>query len=187
MTSKQLAAACSVSQRTIYNLKARFPEQVPASFGDVDGWKRIVEANRTVVAGKRNAPRRDPELASDHSRYVAARADRTESLAASERIRLEITRRNTISRAEVEVEFGRIASIIRARLLKMLNDLPSALLGLDEAAIHKVASEKLAYAMRDLKLLDTFLAPKDGQKLNANSLKPGTPDTAGPNRCRLNC
>jgi hypothetical protein len=105
----------------------------------------------------------EPSRAERSFRYIAARADRTESLAASERIRLELTRRNVIPRAEVELEFGRIATIIRGRLLKMLNDLPSALLGLDEAAIHRVASEKLTYAMRDLRLSDAFLAQKEGK------------------------
>jgi hypothetical protein len=39
----------------------------------------------------------------------------------------------------------------------MLNDLPSALLGLNEADIHRVMSERLEFAMRDLRLSDDFL------------------------------
>ena len=156
MTSTELAAVCGVSQRQIYNLKTKFPSEVPASFADVDGWKKFVDAHRVVVAAKRHAPRSNPDVQTDHARYVRARADRTESLAAAERIRLELSRRSVIPRIQVETEFARIAALARGRLLRMLNDLPSALLGLNEADIHRVLFERLNHAMRDLKLSDDF-------------------------------
>jgi hypothetical protein len=70
--------------------------------------------------------------------------------------RLELSRRSVIPRVQVETEFARIAALARGRLLRMLNDLPSALLGLNEADIHRVMSEKLEHAMRDLRLSDEF-------------------------------
>ena len=121
MPSTQMAEACGVSQRQIYVLKTRFPKEVPASFNDVDDWKKFVDAHRVIVAAKRHAPRSDAGLQSDHSRYIAARARRTESLAESEAIRLAITKRNTIDRLEVEREFARLGSLMRGSMLKLLS------------------------------------------------------------------
>src|SRR6478672_11439268 len=101
MTSTACAKYCGVSQRTLYNLKAKFPDTVPLTFDDAEGWKRVVEANRVTVSTRRHAPRSSTETQSDHSRYIAARARRTESLAESEAIRLAVTKRNMIDRLEV--------------------------------------------------------------------------------------
>ena len=81
MSSKDLASACGVSQRQIYNLKTKFPKEVPASFADVAGWKKVVAAHQVIVAQKRHAPRSHPGEHSDNARYIAARARRTEALA----------------------------------------------------------------------------------------------------------
>ena len=67
VTSTQIAEACGVSQRQIYNLKTKFPRETPASFNDVDEWKKFVDAHRVVVAAKRHAPRSDAGLRSDHA------------------------------------------------------------------------------------------------------------------------
>ena len=62
------------------------------------------DAHRVTISAKRHASRSTPDMQSDHARYVRARADRTESLAAAERIRLELSRRSVIPRVEVEKE-----------------------------------------------------------------------------------
>src|SRR6185436_2761359 len=116
MSSKDLASACGVSQRQIYNLKTKFPKEVPASFADVAGWKKVVAAHQVIVAQKRHAPRSHPGEQSDNARYVAARARRTEALAEAEHIRLRATKRDMIPRIEVETAFSTVANRVKARL-----------------------------------------------------------------------
>jgi hypothetical protein len=154
---QELATHCGVSLRHIYNLRTRFPNEVPQDFNDVTSWKNFIEARRSVVDKKQHAPRATLDVQNNHSRYVAARARKVELQVEAAAIDLEITKRNYISREVVKVEFARIAALARGRLLRMLNDLPSALLGLNEADIHRVMSAKLEHAMRDLKLSDDFL------------------------------
>jgi hypothetical protein len=156
MTSTELAAVCGVSQRQIYNLKTKFPSEVPASFNDTDGWKKFVDAHRVVVAAKRHAPRSNPDVQTDHARYVRARADRPKVW-----LRLSASAWNYRGAALFHAFKSRPSSVgslqLYERLLRMLNDLPTALLGLNEADIHRVMSEKLEHATRDLRLSDDFL------------------------------
>ena len=44
----------------------------------------------------------------------------------------------------------------------MINDAPSALLGLNEADIHRVLEEKVTFALNNLALPDDFFEPKKG-------------------------
>ncbi len=111
-----------------------------------------------------HAPRSPVEVLSDHARYTRARADRMTYLAEADRLKVEITKRHVIDRAEVESEFARIASRVRGRLLRFANDCPTMLLGLSAVDIHRVVSEKLEYAMRDLHLEDSWLEPQKGHK-----------------------
>jgi hypothetical protein len=112
MTVAELASYCEISVRQVYNLRSKYPEA--PSFNDAPAFKKFVDARRVVVAEKKHAPRSSAEAQTDHARYVRARADRTESLAAGERIRLELTRRGVIDRAEVEAEFAQCARMVKA-------------------------------------------------------------------------
>ena len=75
---------------------------------------------------------------------------------------LEVTKRNIISRSEIEATVASIATRLRARLLRVINDAPSALLGLNEADIHRVLEEKVTFALNNLALPDDFFEPKKG-------------------------
>jgi hypothetical protein len=132
MTVLELAKFCSCSPRQIYVLRAKFPDEAPP-FKESEKWKDFVVAHKVVTSGKRHAPRRTPDLQSDHARYIAARADRTESLAASERVRLAVTKRDMIPRIEEEAAFITVANRLKARLRRLVNDAPSILLGFQQA------------------------------------------------------
>jgi hypothetical protein len=160
MTSTELATLCGVSQRQIYNLKTKFPKEFPASFEDAEGWKRFVEAHRVVAATKRHAARSDAGTQSSNARYVAARARRTESLAAAEAIRLAITKRSVIDRAEVEREFARLGRLIRAQMMKLLADLPCSLYGQDAPDIEPILRDRFTAAMNNFVLPEGFLEPQ---------------------------
>ena len=164
MTSKQCAAFCGCSVRSLYNLRERFPDEVPKTFEDGPGWKRVYDAKKLVPGRKKHAARSSVDLRSDHERYVHFRANRTQSLAEADALKVAITQRNVIDTSEVEAQFSMIASRVRARLHRMCNDLSSALLGLSEAAIYKVVSEKMEHACRDLHLSDDFLEPRKGRE-----------------------
>jgi hypothetical protein len=164
MSSKDLASACGVSQRQIYNLKAKFPKEVPGSFSDVAGWKKVVAAHQIVVAQKRHAPRSNPGEQSDNARYVAARARRTEALAEAEHIRLAITKREVISRGEVIREFARAGSMIKAHILRLAADAPCALEGLSSAEIDQWMQAAIRRPIEDIKLDPNFLKPQKNQK-----------------------
>lgn len=163
VTSKELAALCGVSQRQIYNLKTKFPKEVPASFEDVTGWQKVVSAHQIVVAQKRHAPRSHPGEQSDNARYVAARARRTEALAEAEQIRLAITKREVISRAEVEAEFCRAGRMIRAHILRLAADAPCALEGRSAAEIDEWMQAAIRRPIEDIKLDPNFLKPRRTQ------------------------
>jgi hypothetical protein len=160
MSSKDLATACGVSQRQIYNLKTKFPKEVPASFDDVAGWKMVVAAHQVVVAQKRHAPRSHPGEQSDNARYVAARARRTEALAEAEHIRLAVTKRDLIRREEVETAFSTVANRVKARLRRLVNDAPSALLGLNEYEIHATLGEQIEVALNEITMDKNFYKPR---------------------------
>jgi hypothetical protein len=160
MSSKDLAAACGVSQRQIYNLKTKFPKEVPASFDDVDGWKKVVAAHQVVVAQKRHAPRSTPGEQSDNARYIAARARKTEIQAESEHLRLEVTRRGLIPRVEVEAAFSTVANLVKARLRRLVNDAPSVLLGLNEHEIHQTLGEQIELALNEIAMEKDFYKPR---------------------------
>ena len=48
----------------------------------------------------------------------------------------------------------------------MINDAPSALLGLNEADIHRVLEEKITFALNNLALLDDFFEPRKVKRDN---------------------
>ena len=75
---------------------------------------------------------------------------------------LEVTKRTIISRSEIEATVASIATRLRARLLRLINDAASALLGLNEADIHRVLEEKITFAVNNLALPDDFCEPKKG-------------------------
>ena len=160
MSSKDLASACGVSQRQIYNLKTKFPKEVPASFADVAGWKKVVAAHQVIVAQKRHAPRSHPGEQSDNARYVAARARRTEALAEAEHIRLAVCKRDMVPRIEVETAFSTVANRVKARLRRLVNDAPSALLGLNEHEIHAALGEQIEAALNEIAMDKNFYTPR---------------------------
>lgn len=100
---------------------------------------------------------------SAHSRYITARAHRTEILAQMAEIELAATRRSMIPRAQVEAIFAQVSSVVKGRLLRMVNDCPSALLGLGATQIHDVLMEKLTYAMDAMEIEKEFYEPRKRQ------------------------
>src|ERR1700693_2363919 len=134
MSVRLLSQFCECSPRQIYTLRQRFPKEAPP-FSDKDGWKTFVNARRTVVAEKRQHPKKaersDSDSLTDHEKYIHFRALRTAALAESEQIRLAIAKRNVIDKGECEREFARVGSVMKALMRRLLNDLPSALSGLE--------------------------------------------------------
>jgi hypothetical protein len=160
MTSKQTAAACDVSQRQLFVLKNRFPKEVPASFNDVDDWKKFVDAHRVVVAAKRHAPRSDAGLQSDHAKYIHFRALKTATLAEAEAIKLAVVKRSVIDKAECERAFAQIGCLMRGQMMRLMGDLPCQCAGLDAPAIEQILRDKFGAVMNNLTLPAGFLEPQ---------------------------
>jgi hypothetical protein len=163
MSVRCLAAYCSCSPRQIYLLRKKFPKEAPP-LSDEASWKTFVNARRTVVAEKRQHPkqasRSDADTQSDHAKYIHFRALRTAALAESEQIRLAITKREMISRIEVETAFLTVANRVKARLRRLVNDAPSALLGLSEYRIHEVLGEQIQKVLNEIALDKDFYKPR---------------------------
>ena len=75
-------------------------------------------------------------------------------------IELQATKRQVIKQEEAIMLFGRVASVVRGRLMKMRADLPNMLLGLDAPGIDKVLAEKMEEVLASLVIPDDFFTPR---------------------------
>jgi hypothetical protein len=168
MTSEELAKSIGCSKPWVFYLKKKFPDRCPSSFDDVPGWKAVLDFSRTQAKVKytRGAtqPRRDNgqktgEL-SDIARLTKARANKVETEHEILTIELAATKRQVIRQEEAIALFARIATIVRGRLMKMRNDLPNILLGLNSEGIDRVLAEKMEEALSSLVIPGDFWVPK---------------------------
>lgn len=90
-------------------------------------------------------------------RYAEARARKTLAQAEKAEIELAATRRDMIPRGQVESFISRSGNILKARLLRMVNDCSTSLLGLDSAQINDVLLEKVRHALDVAELQKEFL------------------------------
>jgi hypothetical protein len=88
--------------------------------------------------------------------YAYERARRTHILANIDAIREETTKRNMVAKGEVIELFGRIASVVRSRFMRMEADLPAALEGRTASEIQKIVREKVTEALNSLSIPETF-------------------------------
>jgi hypothetical protein len=160
VNAQQLADKLEVHRTWIFTLRKKFPEEAPKTFDDVEGWKKLLDSTRkTVRVQPARSTKSTPEL-TDIARLTRGRADKVELENEILIIELDATKRKVIRQEEVITLFGQIASVVKGRLRKMANDLPSALLGLDSASIDRIVTEKLDYALSSFDLPNEFFAPK---------------------------
>lgn len=168
MSATRIAAILKVSRTWLFNIKKQFPEGAPKDFKDPEEWRKFAKAHRiepTATLTEKVSTRQAEDSTqqsepSSHSRYIAARAHRTEILAQMAEIELAATKRNMIHRAEVESIFAQVSSVVKGRLLRMVNDCPAALLGLDAPQIYEVLMEKLHYALDAMELRKEIFEPR---------------------------
>ena len=166
MTCKELAAELGISFPWIFQLKKKFPNEAPKNFDDVEGWRKLLEASRKnpvsksrVTVLKHKSSKSSEEL-SDIARLTRGRANKVETEHEILTIELAATKRQVIRQEEAIELFARIAAIVRGRLMKMRNDLPSALLGLDAPGIDQVLAQKMEEALSSLVIPADFWSPK---------------------------
>jgi hypothetical protein len=164
MTSEELAKSVGCSKPWIFYLKKKFPERCPRNFNDVEGWKAVLAFSRTQAKVKyvRGAtqPRNNGEQLSDIQRLTKARANKVETEHEILTIELGVTRRQIVKQEEVMALFGKIASITRARLMKLRADLPCCLAGLDAASIDRILGERFEEISSNLSIPDDFFVSK---------------------------
>jgi hypothetical protein len=167
VTSEQLARTIGCSRQWVFYLRKKFPDRCPKNFDDVEGWKELLALSRTqakvkyvrAAAQPRSNGANGDEL-SDIQRLTRGRADKVQTENQILEIELQATRRQVIRQEEAIALFGKVAAVVRARLMKMRNDLPNALLGLDAPAIDKVLAEKMEEVLATLVIPDDFFTPR---------------------------
>jgi|SRR6516165_10672593 hypothetical protein len=167
MTSEELAKAINCSKVWIFHLRKKFPDRCPKTFDDVEGWKAVlafsrVQAKVPYVRGATQPRSNDvngDEL-SDIQRLTRGRADKVATENQILEIELQATKRQVIKQEEAIMLFGRVASVVRGRLMKMRADLPNMLLGLDAPGIDKVLAEKMEEVLASLVIPDDFFTPR---------------------------
>src|ERR1700756_2977731 len=145
MTADELASLIGVSRPWLFHLKNKFPKDCPSNFNDVEGWKVFLASTRKAARVKRTPgakTRKGSDQLSDMARLTKSRANKVETEHEILTIELSATRRQVVRQEEVIDLFAKVAAVARGRLMKMRNDLPSALLGLDAPAIDKGLGEK---------------------------------------------
>jgi hypothetical protein len=65
-----------------------------------------------------------------------------------------------IPRIEVETAFSTVANRVKARLRRLVNDAPSALLGLNEHEIHATLGEQIEVALNEIAMDKNFYKPR---------------------------
>jgi hypothetical protein len=153
--NSDLAKQLGISRRTYYRYKAL--PGAPAGL-DVDAWKSHVAANRVNVSAEAVADASPVEGES----YQAARARRTSALATIAELQAAATKRHMISADEVQSLFLAIAALLRAKVLRLENELPPALAGRSVEEIHRICRENFDGLLDSLAdgLPKSFFEPK---------------------------
>jgi hypothetical protein len=167
LSASHIAAILKVSRTWLFTIKKQFPEGAPKDFSDPEEWRKFVKSHRIepialpvkLVSTPKAEDSTHESEPSANARYVTARAHRTEILAQMAEIELAAIQRNMIPRWQVEALFTGVCTVVKGRLLRMVNDCPNALLGLPEAEIHLILMDKLTYALDAMELEKEFFEP----------------------------
>lgn len=142
--------------------------EAPKDFKDPEEWRRFATAHRiepkapltetlSTRPEEESTPQSEP---SAHTRYITARAHRTEILAQMAEIELAATRRNMIPRGEVERAFALAGSMIKAHILRLAADAPCALVGRSATEIDEWMQEAIRRPIEDIKLDRNLFEPR---------------------------
>jgi hypothetical protein len=155
MTAKQLAQELGISRPWLFHLKKKFAAEAPKDFEDVSAWRTFIDSTRlqTKVRGRKSL--KGPVELSDYPRLVKLRGDKLELERQKLKLELGVTERRLIEQEEVATLFSMLASILRARFLKLANDLPCSLSGLGPSDIDRILKDRTAELMAD------FVLPAD--------------------------
>jgi hypothetical protein len=168
LSATHIARILKVSRTWLFTIKKQFPEGAPKDFKDPQAWRTFVKAHRIepvppVVEKVSTRSVEDSTQESEpsaHSRYIAARAHRTEILAQMAEIELAATQRNMLPRGEVEAAFAHAGGVIKAHILRLANDAPWALVGKTEAEIDEWMQAAIRRPIGDIKLPPDFFEPR---------------------------
>jgi hypothetical protein len=166
MTAAQLAEALGISRALLFKIRRRYPkEEYPANFNDLEAWRIFIAKARTDIRTTTRLPESSgngklPSATESNIKFVAARAQERAALAELREIQLLATKRRLVHAEEVQVLFGHLSAIASAKLLRLRNDLPSALAGLSPPQIDAVLREKFQEALADLVIPGEFFEPR---------------------------
>jgi hypothetical protein len=172
MTASELAKDLGISRALLFKIRKRYPRaEQPATFDDVEAWRIFITKAQSGVHSPTRLPgakkpgrpigwQEIPSATESNIIFVAARAKEKVANAEIREIELAATKRQVVRQEETIALFGKLATIVRGRLMKMRNDLPSALLGLDAPAIDKVLAEKMEEALAPLVIPEDFFSPR---------------------------
>jgi hypothetical protein len=156
MTADQLAKELGISRPWLFHLKRKFAAEAPKDFHDIEAWETFVEFTKTQVKTRGRKSLKGPVELSDYRRLVRLRGDKLELERQMLSIELGATERRLIPQEEITAVFGKLGTVLRGRLIKARNDLPSALLGLNEAAMDAILREKFDFVMSEFSLPADF-------------------------------
>jgi hypothetical protein len=168
LSATHIARILKVSRTWLFTIKKQFPSGAPKDFKDPEEWRTFVKAHRIepIPPFEENGSTHKAEDStqesepSAHSRYIAARAHRTEILAQMAEIELAATRRSMIPRGEVERAFALAGAMIKAHILRLAADAPCALAGQTEAEIDRWMQEAIRRPIEDIKLDPNLFEPR---------------------------
>jgi hypothetical protein len=178
LSATHIAAILKVSRTWLFTLKKQFSEGAPKDFSDPEEWRKFVNSHRiepiALAAHSENPqkvtqrklstrPASDSTQLSEpsaHSRYTAARAQRTEALAEMAQIELAATKRDMVPRGQVERAFDMAGQMVKNHILRLAADAPCALVGKSEAEV-------------DAWMQEAIRRPLEVMKLDPNLFKPG--------------
>jgi hypothetical protein len=171
LSATHIARILKVSRTWLFTLKKQFPEGAPRDFKDAEQWRTFVKSHRIepIPPSEEKVSTRKAEHStqesepSAHSRYIAARAYRTEILAQMAEIELAATKRDMIPRGEVERAFAIAGAKIKAHILRLAADAPCCLAGRTEAEVDAWMQEAIRRPIEDIKLDPNFLKPRKTQ------------------------
>jgi hypothetical protein len=165
VTADELAKELGISRALLFKIRTRYPlKEHPATFNDVEGWRTFIAKAKTDIRTTTPIPESTnnklPSATESNIIFVAARAKEKVANAEIREIELAATRRQVVRQEEVTAIFAKLSNIVRVRLMKIRNDLPSALLGLDAPGIDKVLAEKMEEALAPLVIPEDFFEPR---------------------------
>jgi hypothetical protein len=162
VTAVELVRELGISRALLFKIRRRYPKgEYPASFDDIEAWRTFISKARTDIRTTTPLPKpagngKLPSATESNIKFVAARAKEKAAAAELRELQLLATRRSLVHAEEVQLLFGQIAGVTRMRLMKMANDLPCTLTGLDPPSIDRIVQEKLTEALSSLVLPENF-------------------------------